>query len=97
MTLEDRIKEAAAKGLTHLTLWPVFSTDGKTTYWCVRATPSTQHRYVQATNLDPVAALDEALRELPRASRRSKQDPIGAVTAAVISDNPPSTSPPTDE
>jgi hypothetical protein len=48
MTLEDLLREAAAKGLTHLSLHPVHSGDNKTVYWRATATPSTMHKYVHA-------------------------------------------------
>lgn len=70
MTLEDLLREAAAKGLTHLTLYPIDSVDGKTVYWNARATPSTTHSYVQAANYDPVVAVTTVLDALPRAQRR---------------------------
>lgn len=78
MTIEDLIQQAAAKGLTHLTLYPVHSHDGKTTYWHARATPSTMHRYVEETDLDPVLALQRALAALPKAPKRERK-----VTAKV--------------
>lgn len=71
MTLEDLLREAAAKGLTHLSLHPVPSDDGKTTYWRASATPSTQHKYVQAATLDPAEAVRVVLEALPRAPRRA--------------------------
>lgn len=75
MTLEEALRDAARKGITHLTLYPVPSADNKTTYWCARATPSTGHSYVQTNSLDPVEAVIEVLKALPGAKRR--------VTAAV--------------
>lgn len=70
MALEDLIEQAAAKGLTHLTLYPVQSEDGKKTYWAARATPSTMHSYVQTEATDPVKALTAVLESLPAAKKR---------------------------
>lgn len=75
MTLEDLLREAAAKGLTHLSLHPVPSEDGKSTYWRASATPSTQHKYVQAATHDPAEAVRIVLEALPRAPRRSAPKP----------------------
>lgn len=76
MTIEELLTAACAKGLTHLTMWPVPSADGKTTYWHARATPSTGHHYVSASGLNPADVLAEVLSSLPKAPKR-------AVTAAV--------------
>ena len=81
MTIEDLIQQAAARGLTHLTLYPVPSVDAKTTYWHARATPSTGHHYVEETDTDPVLALQRALAALPKAAKRK-------VTAAVKGKTP---------
>lgn len=70
MTLEDTLREAATRGLTHLTLYPTWSNDGKTTYWNARATPSTGHQYVSAAHSDPVEAVRVVLTELPRCKKR---------------------------
>lgn len=83
MALEDLIREAAAKGLTHLSLHPVHSEDRKTVYWRCTATPSTMHKYVHVTTTDPVEAMLAVLASLPKAGRRK------ALTAAVSV--PPST------
>lgn len=93
MALEDLFREAAAKGLTHFTLYPVQSEDRKSTYWAARATPSTGHSYVQAADADPVRATELVLEALPRAPKRgAKFDSVNpplselpqrAVTAAV--------------
>ena len=72
MTLEALLKEACAKGMTHLTVYPVPSQDNKTLYWCARATPSTGHSYVQTQTLDPVEAVMEVLKALPKAPKRTK-------------------------
>jgi len=75
MALEDLLREAAAKGLTHLSLHPVHSEDTKTVYWRCTATPSTMHKYVHVTTLDPVEAVEQAIKALPRAGRRSTTPP----------------------
>lgn len=75
MSIEDTLRAAAAKGMTHLTLYPVQSDDGKTTYWHARATPSTGHSYVQTTSRDPVEAVEQVLLALPKAPKRAKIDP----------------------
>jgi hypothetical protein len=94
MTLEDLLRTATAKGLTHLTLYPVHSEDRKTVYWHALATPSTMHRYVETTALDPVEAITQVLGALPSASRRRAPaaEPnlrgSSGVTAAVIDPMP---------
>lgn len=70
MTLEEMIRTAAAKGITHLTLYPVQSADNKTTYWHARATPSTGHQYVHEICTDPVEALQAVLVAMPAAKKR---------------------------
>lgn len=82
MTLEERIKEACDKGLTHLTVWPVPSVDGKHTYWAARATPSTGHAYVSTQSKFAVDAIAEVLAQLPKAKSRSLPPPR-EFTAAV--------------
>lgn len=77
MTLEEALLAAANRGLTHLSLHPVFSEDRKTTYWRATATPSTMHKYVSTQSLDPAEAILEVLKALPKAPARGK------VTAAV--------------
>jgi hypothetical protein len=77
MTLEEQLREACKKGLTHFTLYPVESVDHKTTYWCARATPSTGHSYVQCQTLDPIEAVAEVLKSLPSAkARKPKFDSV---------------------
>ncbi len=78
-TLEEALKLACQKGMTHLTLYPVPSADNKTTYWNARATPSTGHSYVQIATLDPVDAVLQVLKALPSAKKR--------VTAKVTRDD----------
>lgn len=81
MTLEEQLREAVAKGLTHLTLYPTPSDDGKKLYWRATATPSTGHKYVTTTSMDPIEAIGEVLKALPKAPKRA---PAGKVTATVI-------------
>lgn len=76
-TLDEVLRVAVSKGLTHLTLYPVPSDDGKKIYWCARATPSTGHQYISASDLDPIKVLVTVLENLPRAKKRA------GVTAAV--------------
>lgn len=83
MALEDLIREAAAKGLTHLSLHPVHSEDRKTTYWRCSATPSTMHKYVQVTTTDPVEAVLTVLASLPKAPKRARTSATGAPTPAT--------------
>lgn len=92
MTLEELLIGAAAKGLTHLTLYPVESGDRKTTYWLARATPSTGHQYVSVVGIDPVKALTEVLEGLPRAKKRQKNpDPnlYGSMDVTATVKRPP--------
>ena len=81
MKLEEALREAAAKGLTHLTIWPVHSEDRKKIYWYARATPSSAHSYVQTCAIDPAEALLQVLKALPKA-RKTR------LTAAVIEPTP---------
>lgn len=88
MGLEEIIREAAKKGLTHLSLHPVHSEDNKTVYWRCTATPSTMHKYVHVTELDPVAAISAVLKAMPKAASRAKPaagapEPKREVTATV--------------
>lgn len=89
-TLEDLLREAAAKGLTHLSLHPVPSENNKTVYWRCSATPSTMHKYVSTTMLDPVESVVAVLKALPKVPRKSAANAIirgelfdPKVTAAV--------------
>jgi len=75
-TLEDLLMQAADKGLTHLSLWPVPSQDGKKVYWRAQATPSTGHSYITTTSKLPHDAMAAVLLALPKAPKRK-------VTAAV--------------
>lgn len=72
MSLDTLLKEAAAKGMTHLSVWPVPSQDGKKLYWHAQATPSTGHSYVQTNSLDIVEAITEVLKALPKAPKNKK-------------------------
>jgi len=74
VTLEELLKEACTKGMVHLTLYPVHSQDQKTIYWCARATPSTGHSYVQTQTLDPIEAVIQTLKALPKAPKRSAKE-----------------------
>lgn len=69
MTLEEALKQACERGMTHLSLWPVPSDDRKTTYWKATAAPSTQHRRSEGTSTDPVDAVLKALTEMPKAPK----------------------------
>lgn len=93
MALEDLLREAAAKGLTHLSLHPVQSEDGKMTYWRCSATPSTVHKYVQTANTDPAKAMEIVLEALPRAPKRAppKYDLVteAVEVTAAVNDEPP--------
>ena len=99
--LEDALRLAAEKGMTHLTLYPVESHDKKLMYWHAKATPSTGHSYVQITTTDPVDAVVKVLEALPKAPKRAaptkrfdevnppiSEMPQRAVTAAVTDDQP---------
>lgn len=83
-SLEDLIRQCAANGCTHLTVYPVHSADNKTVYWHARATPSTQHRYVHEIDTDIVAAITKVITLMPKAPKRapSKKGMLD-LTAAV--------------
>lgn len=91
MMLEDLLREAASKGLTHLSLHTVWSADQKTVYWAARATPSTGHSYIQVQGKDPVELLTQVLKALPKAPKRaapaSKAQRELEVTATVNATN----------
>lgn len=76
-SLEEALRAAAEKGLTHFSMWPVPSADGKKTYWRASCAPSTGHHYVAVSGEDPVKAAIEALQNLPAARKRK------AATATV--------------
>lgn len=57
--------------MTHLTMWPVPSADGKTTFWKARCTPSVAHGYVEIESLDPVDAITRVLQLMQKAPKRS--------------------------
>jgi hypothetical protein len=78
IALQDRLLDAAAKGLTHLSVWPTHSTDGKTTYWTCRATPSNEFSYVEATHTSIDIAIMDCLIAMKAAKKRKKE-----VTATV--------------
>jgi hypothetical protein len=80
MNLEEILRGACEKGMTHFTMWPVHSEDRKTIYWHAQATPSTGHSYVSTNSRDPVEAMTEVLKALPRAraERKSKGEEVTA-------------------
>jgi len=73
MALEDLLREAATRGITHLSLSPTPSEDGKRTYWQARATPSTEHKYVMCACEDPVDAVTQVLAAMAKAPKRSRK------------------------
>jgi hypothetical protein len=83
MALEDLLKKACEKGLTHLTLWPVQSHDGKTTYWIAKGTPSSAYGYVQSEDKDPIKALTTVLENLPAAKKRKVTGAVREPTRAA--------------
>lgn len=87
--IEELLREACSRGITHLTLYPVPSEDGKTVYWSARATPSTNHKYVHVSDIDPVVALRGVLMGIPKAGRRSTTRDDAPVTATVTNEPPP--------
>lgn len=80
MTLEELLRDAAKRGITHLSLVPTPSEDGKTTYWRASATPSTMHKYVFCNHTDPVEALTQVLQAMPKAPSRSTPKVTATVT-----------------
>jgi hypothetical protein len=80
VALEDLLREAAKRGLTHLSLHPVHSDDNKTVYWRCSATPSTMHKYVSTTTLDPVESVAAVLKAMPKAPKRSAKELTVAVS-----------------
>jgi hypothetical protein len=88
MALEDLLREAAARGLTHLSLHPVHSEDNKTVYWRCSATPSTMHKYVSTTTLDPVESVTAVLKAMPKAPKRSAKELTVAVKEPPPAQNP---------
>lgn len=69
---DDLLRLACERGITHLTLYPIPSTDGKKIYWQARGTPSTEHKYIQTSDTDPVVALRGVLIGLPKAGKRNR-------------------------
>lgn len=67
--LEDLLRAACERGVTHLSLYPVSSADGKKVYWSARGTPSTNHKHVTVNDTDPVVALRGVLIGLPKAPK----------------------------
>lgn len=82
--MEELLKAAADRGMTHFTLYPTPSQDSKKIYWCARATPSTQHGFVQVVDQDPVKAASAVLEHLPKAKLRAAKK----VTVAVSEPEP---------
>lgn len=82
MSLEDKLRAAAEKGVTHISLFSVpRHGDPKKFYWAARATPSTGHHYVSSNSEDPVEALAKVLDDLPKAKRRDAKPDL--ITATV--------------
>jgi hypothetical protein len=73
MTLEERLREAAERGLTHMSL------SATATGWAAIAAPSTAHHYVTKFAKDPIEALHQVLADLPKAPKRR----AAKVTATV--------------
>lgn len=90
-SLEDLIRQCAANGCTHLTVYPVHSADNKTVYWHARATPSTQHRYVHEIDTDIVAAITKVITLMPKAPKRapSKKGMLDLTATVTPSEEPP--------
>lgn len=89
MGLEEIIREAVKRGITHLSLHPVQSEDHKTTYWRCSATPSTMHKYVSVTTLDPIEAITQTLAAMPKAKKRTPAEAAGRGAPKFDSVNPP--------
>jgi len=86
-SLEDLLREVCKRGLTHLSLSPTPSEDGKKVYWRATAAPSTMHKYVSVNAEDPVEALSVVLAELPKAKTRATKtgaDPRMMVQSAPL-------------
>lgn len=87
-SLEDLLRQCAANGCTHLTVYPVHSADNKTIYWHARATPSTQHRYVHEIDVDIVAAITKVITLMPAAKKRVPKKDMLDFTATVTEPEP---------
>lgn len=70
-SLEEALRDAAARGITHLSIYPVHSADRKIVYWHASASPSTEHLPAKASSLDIVEAAAQALHGMARAPKRS--------------------------
>lgn len=81
MTLEELLREAAAKGITYLSVYPVPSQDGKVTYWNASASPSTNHFPSKGQGTDIIEAVTLALQGMHGAKKRTP--PKKEVTATV--------------
>lgn len=84
--LETLLRDACKRGLTHMTLAPTPSADGKKVYWRCTATPSTMHKYVSVNHEDPIAAMSAVLKELPKAGRRTAQTKIETEITATVTE-----------
>lgn len=87
-TLEDALRLAATKGVTHLSIWPVQSQDRKKTYWHAQAAPSTGHSYVTANSTDIVEAVVEVIKALPSAPKRKGPKPKFSEASPPLSEYP---------
>jgi hypothetical protein len=86
VTLEELIRQACDKGITHLSLAPTPSEDGKKVYWRAQATPSTAHKYIAVNHTDPVEAMTQVLANLPKAPRRKAATKEAA--SPIFADSP---------
>lgn len=66
-TLEDRLRQAASKGLTHVSLWTVWTENKKQVFWAASAVGSGGQGYLRVEHTDPIQALTAVLDHLPRA------------------------------
>lgn len=91
-SLEDLMQEAAARGLTHLSVYPVHSADRKTVYWHASASPSTEKLPSKSSGLDIVEVAAQALQGMSRApkARAGKENqgtlPIDAIPGKETED-----------
>lgn len=88
MALEDLLREAAKRGITHLSLSPTPSEDNKTVYWLAKATPSTEHKYVQCACADPVDAVTQVLQAMAKAPKRAAPTKRFDSVSAPVSEMP---------
>lgn len=91
-SLEDLMQEAAARGLTHLSVYPVHSADHKTVYWHASASPSTEKLPSKSSGMDIVEVAAQALQGMSRApkARAGKENhgtlPIDAIPGKETED-----------